>query len=228
MANNIEIKDGVGASKALKTTDNGSDHTPHHNLDTSPIIGAVNETAPASDTASSGLNGRLQRVAQRITSLIALVPASLGQKAKAASFAVTLASDEDLLAYAGALGETAPASDTASSGLNGRLQRIAQRLTALIALQPASLGQTGAQTSVSAATSSTTLLAANTVRRGATVYNDSTAVLYLLLSTQTASATLFTAALAAGDYYEVPFGYTGIVNGIWVTATGSARVTEIS
>jgi hypothetical protein len=34
------------------------------------LIGAVTETAPASDTASSGLNGRLQRVAQRITSLI--------------------------------------------------------------------------------------------------------------------------------------------------------------
>lgn len=34
------------------------------------LTGAVTETAPASDTASSGLNGRLQRLAQRITSLI--------------------------------------------------------------------------------------------------------------------------------------------------------------
>jgi hypothetical protein len=41
------------------------------------LSGAVNETAPASDTASSGLNGRLQRVAQRLTSLIALLPAAL-------------------------------------------------------------------------------------------------------------------------------------------------------
>src|SRR6185312_14649884 len=41
-------------------------------------VGSLTETAPASDTASSGLNGRLQRVAQRITSLIALLPASLG------------------------------------------------------------------------------------------------------------------------------------------------------
>ena len=40
-------------------------------------IGATNETAPANDTASSGLNGRLQRVAQRLTSLIALVPTAL-------------------------------------------------------------------------------------------------------------------------------------------------------
>lgn len=40
-------------------------------------VGATNETAPATDTASSGLNGRLQRIAQRITSLIALIPAAL-------------------------------------------------------------------------------------------------------------------------------------------------------
>lgn len=41
------------------------------------LIGAVSETAPASDTASSGLNGRLQRIAQRITALIALIPTAL-------------------------------------------------------------------------------------------------------------------------------------------------------
>lgn len=41
------------------------------------LIGAVTETAPATDTASSGLNGRLQRIAQRITSLIALIPSSI-------------------------------------------------------------------------------------------------------------------------------------------------------
>lgn len=33
-------------------------------------IGAINETVPSTDTATSGLNGRLQRIAQRITSLI--------------------------------------------------------------------------------------------------------------------------------------------------------------
>lgn len=59
-------------------------------------IGAVGETAPASDTASSGLNGRLQRIAQRLTSLIALLPTSLGQKTSANSFAVVVASDNVL------------------------------------------------------------------------------------------------------------------------------------
>ena len=42
------------------------------------VLGPVTETAPATDTASSGLNGRLQRIAQRLTSLIALLPAALG------------------------------------------------------------------------------------------------------------------------------------------------------
>lgn len=114
-------------------------------------VGSLTETAPADDTASSGLNGRLQRIAQRITSLIALVPASLGSKAAASSFAVT-ASTEDL-ARIGTVTETAPASDTASSGINGRLQRIAQRLTSLIALVPTALGTRSAATSFAVALS---------------------------------------------------------------------------
>lgn len=56
---------------------------------TDVLIGAVNETAPATDTASSGLNGRLQRIAQRITSFIALLPASVGAKLASASFSTT-------------------------------------------------------------------------------------------------------------------------------------------
>lgn len=61
---------------------------------TSTLQGALTETAPATDTASSGLNGRLQRIAQRLTSLIALIPTSLGQKTSAASLAVVLPSDQ--------------------------------------------------------------------------------------------------------------------------------------
>ncbi len=158
MADNVDITAGSGTTVA---TDNigginyqrvkltwGADGTATDASAAAPIpvtdsangtlIGAVTETAPATDTASSGLNGRLQRIAQRLTSLIALYPSSIGQKAKTTSLAVTLASDEDLLTNVGGLTETAPATDTASSGLNGRLQRIAQRLTTLIAVFPTS------------------------------------------------------------------------------------------
>lgn len=39
-------------------------------LSAADSIGGLTEAAPATDTASSGLNGRLQRVAQRLTTLI--------------------------------------------------------------------------------------------------------------------------------------------------------------
>ena len=68
------------------------------------LIGAVAETAPASDTASSGLNGRLQRIAQRITSLIALLPTALGQGTMATSFKVVLPSDQSALPIQSSVG----------------------------------------------------------------------------------------------------------------------------
>jgi len=46
-------------------------------------------------------------------------------------------------AQVGAVDELAPPTDTGPSGLNGRLQRIAQRLTALLASQPAGLTAAG-------------------------------------------------------------------------------------
>lgn len=41
------------------------------------LIGTVTETSPTTDIASSGLNGRLQRIAQRLTSLITLIPSTI-------------------------------------------------------------------------------------------------------------------------------------------------------
>lgn len=136
-------------------------------------LGALTEAAPGTDTASSGLNGRLQRIAQRLGEILGSLPASLGQKTGTASLAVVVASDQilpisdnagsltvdapvatplfarlsdgavavNLPAILGAITETAPATDTASSGLGGRLQRVAQRLSSLIGLLPDSLGQ---------------------------------------------------------------------------------------
>jgi len=111
-------------------------------------VGIVTETAPATDTASSGLNGRLQRIAQRLTSLIALLPTALGSAAAAASLAVTQSTED--VARVGIVTETAPATDTASSGLNGRLQRIAQRITTLISSTLAVAGPTAADAALTA------------------------------------------------------------------------------
>jgi hypothetical protein len=86
---------------------------------------------------------------------------------------------------------------------------------------------TATLTSVAGSATSVTVLASNAARKGAMVVNDSTSIVYIAFSA-TATSTAFSAKLNASDYYEVPFGYTGIITGIWVTATGSARVTEIT
>jgi len=86
---------------------------------------------------------------------------------------------------------------------------------------------TGALANVAASATSVTVLAANTSREGATIWNDSTAILYLKFGA-TASVTSATVKMIADSYFEVPFGYTGIIDGIWASATGNARVTEIT
>ena len=86
---------------------------------------------------------------------------------------------------------------------------------------------TSSLSNVSGSATSVTVLALNANRRGGSIYNDSTATLYLKLGA-TASTTSFTVKMYADDYYEIPFWYTGIIAGIWASATGSARVTEVS
>lgn len=87
---------------------------------TNTQIGALTETAPATDTASSGLNGRLQRIAQRITSLIGLFPTSIGPKAKSGALAVTTATDDPLLALIGEV-QASPTSNTVLDRLKALL-----------------------------------------------------------------------------------------------------------
>jgi hypothetical protein len=82
-------------------------------------------------------------------------------------------------------------------------------------------------TTVAASATSVTLVAENTNRVGVTITNDSVAVLYLKLGV-TASTTSYTVQLQRYDYYEVPYGYRGRIDGIWSAATGNARITELS
>ncbi len=87
---------------------------------------------------------------------------------------------------------------------------------------------TGTVTSVGGSASSVSLLASNANRRGASVFNDSTAYLYLKLGS-TASTSSFTVRIDPYGYYEIPQPvYTGAIDGIWASATGSARITELT
>ena len=76
-------------------------------------------------------------------------------------------------------------------------------------------------------TSYGTIATASTGRLGCTIFNSGPGNLHVLLGTATASTSNFTTRLSAGDYYEVPFNYTGLIGGIFATA-GTAEVTTLS
>jgi len=87
---------------------------------------------------------------------------------------------------------------------------------------------TATLTNVASSASSVSLFAANSQARVRTIWNDSTQVLYVKYGT-TASSTSYTVQLAAGAYYEFPQPtYGGAVDGIWASANGNARLTEVT
>lgn len=64
-----------------------------------------------------------------------------------------------------------------------------------------------------------------------TVYNDSTAKLYLKYGVG-ASTTSHAVQIVAGGYFEFPQSgsgvYNGVVEGVWASANGAARCVEMS
>jgi hypothetical protein len=90
-------------------------------------------------------------------------------------------------------------------------------------------GGTGATTSVASAITATALLAASASRLGITIYNESTANLFVLLGAGTVSATTYTIRIAPNGYYEVPPDFAALkVDGIWSAANGFARITTVA
>lgn len=83
----------------------------------------------------------------------------------------------------------------------------------------------GVVSKVDDAATNQTLLAADENRKVASVYNDSTEVLYIKCG-PTATSDDFTFKCMPGVLYETPHGYGGIIDGIWANnASGKARVT---
>lgn len=66
----------------------------------------------------------------------------------------------------------------------------------------------------------------NARRQGFSVWNESSATLYLLLFNGIVSPANYTVQLGPGNYFESPFRYGGEVWGVWSAALGGARVTE--
>ncbi len=79
---------------------------------------------------------------------------------------------------------------------------------------------------VASSITSVALVAANANRKGLTIYNNSTARLYVDHDAA-ASLTDFTVMLEPGGFYEVPREYAPLaLSGIWASANGNALVRE--
>jgi hypothetical protein len=90
---------------------------------------------------------------------------------------------------------------------------------------------TATLSNVASSATNVTVLAANASRKAAALYNDSTSAVNVKFGA-TASSTSYTVRMLAGAYYELPVSngvvYQGIIDGIWDSANGSMRVTELT
>lgn len=167
------------------------------------------------------------------------LPATLGAKATAASMAVNIASDQTVPVSAASLPlPTGAATETTLAAISTKTPALGAAVTASstpvnvasdqVVNVKTSTNTTPANANVAASASNVTLQASNANRRGLSVFNDGSTTLYVKLGA-TATLTSFTAPVAPQALYEVPFSYTGIVDGIWAgSPTGSARMTEIT
>jgi hypothetical protein len=125
-----------------------------------------------------------------------------------------------------------PLSGGTGLSINANLTELEALVTTLqadvadgVRIPNATTGGTGSTDFTS--TSYGTIATASTGRLGCTIFNSGPGNLHVLLGTGTASTSVFTVRLSSGDYYEVPFNYTGLIGGIFATA-GTAEVTTLS
>lgn len=89
---------------------------------------------------------------------------------------------------------------------------------------------TATHSSVNSGTSSVTILASNTARKGARIFNTDANNLFLDLTGGTAvAASRAQVKLGQNEGYTVDAGYTGAITGIWATdGSGVASVAEFT
>jgi hypothetical protein len=85
----------------------------------------------------------------------------------------------------------------------------------------------GSPQSVTSSASNVSIFGANSASVFRSVFNESTATLYLLFNGTPASLTLYTVRVAPNTFFQFPAPvYTSQVNGIWDAANGFARTME--
>jgi hypothetical protein len=226
-----QIVDGSG--NVIASTSNALNVQVENFPATQPISGTV--TANQGSANATPWNQNISEYGGAAT--------TLGSKVSASSIPVVVASDQG----------NVPVSQATASALNATVvQGTAANLNATVAIAAAQTlatvttvgtvttitntvptaeiaSTTSTVTSVASSATNVTLLSSNSSRKNAMFYNDSTQILYLKLGT-TASSTSYTVQLVAGAYFELPIGkiYTGEIDGIWASANGNCRITELT
>lgn len=123
--------------------------------------------------------------------------------------------------------QTSPLSLTTGGALRVDASATTQPVSGTVSVTP-TLASTSVVSSVAGSASNVSLLSSNSGRLGASFFNDSSATLYLKLGT-TASTSSHTVQIVSKAFYEVPVPvYRGEIDGIWDSATGAVRITEIT
>ncbi len=219
MANNLSVKDGGGSAVTLKTTDNAGTHTPHHNVD---------QVAGGQDAHDAPASGNPLRISGKASAAAPSAVSTDGDAVEA--WFLRNGARATVITAAGAL-----IGGDAGNGLDVDVTRLpalpagSNNIGDVDVLSLPTSG-TGTRTQVGDTTSDSVILAGNANRKGATIFNDSSATLLLGLGTTTVTATNYTVKLISGAYYEVPFAFTAQIRGLWESDPndGAARVTEIS
>jgi len=90
------------------------------------------------------------------------------------------------------------------------------------------ISSTGTTTAVSAAITSAVLIAANSARKGLSIYNNSSLGTLYIIFGATASTTNFAERISPNTLWEMPLQYTGAIAGVWSAASGNAEITELT
>lgn len=113
---------------------------------------------------------------------------------------------------------------TPGAGAQGLVVRIAGSVDVSFT-RPA----TSTITSVSVTTSSTSILASNANRLGATIWNDDAGISVYVKLGATASTASFTVRLSGKSFYELQTPvYSGAIDGITATSTATVLATELT
>jgi len=234
---------------------NGATPSSSNALPVSVADGSDATLGSVSDTAYSGSgNGTAIALLKKLVAQTAAMTVSGTVTANAGSgnFMVAQATGTNLHAVVDSGSITANAGTNLNTSLlalesGGNLATIATRTPALgqaamVASSPVVIASnqsavpvssptsgTATLSNVAASATSVSILASNTSRKGAIIQNDSSSAMYLAYAA-TASTTAYTVKIPANTGFEMPITpvYTGAMSAVWDTATGSARITELS